>query len=444
MIIEVCQVIGTLSGIAVTLHVDFQNLMNYLNFFDFSAYISVECLARFMSDSTKYWILMGMIPAMIVVAWIWYLLFMVLPVPSRFKWKFTRTWNLSMKIFNTVFVSQISIGVMPLQCNLHPNGVVRTIMDFPGTICDGNAEQISMNIAGAISLLLSALFFAYLLLEAWRAPKKLNGPNGVAYMEMILFSVEDFRSDMYWFNIPMKLQEAALGFVTVIWVSNEKHQISAFTCIFIVSLWATCMCWPFKPPLLNFMLAVLYFLLCMGLHMASDQCKAPDERMKDWAQSLTFTCALMGFLLMIALIGLGICNRIFQKNQLFAVTQMRYQPDFNQIATMWNNCAALSGEALAAQLEFWEIGQIGGFERILPVLSSQVEHAEWGTGMRFASAKNHAAMIKGMDQEAHQSREEAMSGTVSIGEARQQQQAFNQEQLTPGVWSAGAIVQVSV
>jgi hypothetical protein len=443
MLIEVCQVLGTLTGINVELNIGFAQFLEVMNFFDIGAYVSVECLARDMSDPLRYWVIMAVIPLIIVVTWIEFLLFKILPVPQRFKWKTTRTWNLSMKIFNTIFVSQISIGVMPLQCFKHPNGVVRTVMDFPATDCS-TGEYVPMLLGGLLSLFISALFLAYLTFEMWRAPRKLNSPNGKEYMEIILFSVEDFRSDMYWFNIPMKIQELLLGFVTLVWTSNARFQLSGFTSIFVLSLWITCTAWPFKPPILNLMLTVLYFLIALSLHLAGDQAPPPDQYTKDWSQALTFVSAFCGFMLMIAFIGCGICNRIFQKNQLYAITQLRYQPNFAEIATMWNNCAALNGDQLAAQLEFWEIGQIQGFEKILPVLSQQLEQAEWGTSMRFASAKNHAAMIKGMDKEAASSQDDTMAACVSIGEARQQQAAFNQEQLTPGVWSAGAIVQVSV
>jgi hypothetical protein len=283
-------------------------------------------------------------------------------------------------------VTQVTIGLMPFMCYSHPNPLIKSITEFPATTCDSPNAQV-MNVGGILSVLVSLAFLGYLAFEMWRAPQKLNSPNGSTYMESILFSIEDFRSDMFFFNIPMKLQELSLGLVTVVYPDNARHQITAFMFIFIISLFLMSMCWPFKPPLLNLTLIALYLLICLGLHVATVDLGDPTPDDVSNASWCTYIFSVVGFSFMIVTILVGIVNRIFQRNQLFAVVQLRPHPDYAAIATMWNGCGALSGQQLAAQLEYWEIGQIANFERILPILSQQVEHTSFGSAVRFASSK---------------------------------------------------------
>jgi len=455
MLIEVIQVLGTLLSINIDLHPDLIVMMESLNVFEIS-FFRVPCLASEVTDPVRYWVAMMLIPVLIIITWIEFAIMKPLPLPPKIKWRFAPTWNMACKIFNTIFVSQVSIGLSPFICFQHPNPLLtKSISEYPSVLCWESSEHTLMMIGGAVSMIMSIGFLVYLVFEMCRAPRKLNGPNGHTYMESILFSVEDFRSDMYWCNIPMKLQELALGVVTVMFPDEARHQVTGFMVIFLVSLALITLGWPFKPPLLNVVLCALYAFIVAALHLATNQLPPASDDQKDRSNAVTFAFALVGFSLMVFVVLLAVTNKCVQKNKLFAIAQLRRHPDFKALGNMWNNCAALSGQQLAAQLEFWEIGQIVNFERILPVLSANVELASWGSAVRYASAKHHADMVKGMDPNFNQQKEEVMGAVQSIGDTRQQSAARASQQGNQAAapvpeanagkgWQGGAIVQVSV
>ena len=110
------------------------------------------------------------VPAFVSLIFGYYLMLQF--VPLRFQWTLSKTRSMACKIFNMIFISQLSIGVVPFVCYSSPNGKM-SVSAFPSITCF-EAEEVrsylashhfGMVILAIFSLVLATTFFAYLCFE---------------------------------------------------------------------------------------------------------------------------------------------------------------------------------------------------------------------------------------------------------------------------------------
>jgi hypothetical protein len=239
-------------------------------------------------------------------------------------------------------------------------------------LCDiENNEFWAMCVAGALSLLLSMLYFAYLCFEMYRAPGKLSGPGGKEYITMIVFAVEDFRSEAYYFNIPAKIQEMLLAFVFVYEPDSARKQLLFCFIILIISLGILCRAWPFKPPLLNLTFAFVYGLMASMLHSATSLLPSTADEEQSYFEHcmlnfLVASCTLMLLTLFVAAVGLAI-----SRDNLLPIVHLRRTPDTKMLYERWKNIALLDEQAFTDVVNSWQIYTVSSLEILMPSLSSR-------------------------------------------------------------------------
>jgi hypothetical protein len=85
------------------------------------------------------------------------------------------------------------------------------------------------------------------------------------YMQAIVFMIEDFRIEAYYWNCLLKFQEFMFAFVLVVEPNSAQVQGILFIVMLVVSLGLTTRFWPLKCPIINVLLNSAYGVLALLL-----------------------------------------------------------------------------------------------------------------------------------------------------------------------------------
>lgn len=186
-------------------------------------------------------------------------------------------------------------------------------------------------------------------------------------MEQIVFSIEDFKSGAYYFNIPMKLQEFLLSMVPVVNPDEPRHQITMFLVIFLISIVCVTRTWPFKAPLLSAVMVAIYSLILLVLTGAKDILPEATLAVQIESAKTMFAFAMLAFVTMLSFVFNCFVNLLVGK-KLFVTTMMRGEPHYEAIKNMWATAKDLDPDDLVKCVHHWEIFHATKLETILPVL----------------------------------------------------------------------------
>jgi len=190
--------------------------------FEFGSLIPQACLFVGASDNLLFFVTAFAFPIVIAYSWLFFALSKILP--ARFRWTLDKTKNMSGKILNTVFVSQITFSMIPMTCYSHPGGTQKSVADYPATLC-GTQGHIIMIVWGVISLLVAIGFLAHILWIIKKVPQIIASPDHDNLVLPIVFLIEDFRVESYWMILPAKAFEFGLAMVGVVEPDSTFAQI---------------------------------------------------------------------------------------------------------------------------------------------------------------------------------------------------------------------------
>ena len=120
--------------------------------------------------------------------------------------QYPETFNLSLKVFNLFFVSQIAYSweVLIIRAS-HNASESPTLVNFPDVLFL-SGEFWALLMFGMISVVICLTFVAYLSFEICRLPQKiLLSPEAAHHVRFIQFVIEDFNFQTYYWNLPMKV-----------------------------------------------------------------------------------------------------------------------------------------------------------------------------------------------------------------------------------------------
>jgi hypothetical protein len=371
-LIELCQVIAIVATSAIVWPPLMTGLMDAFAAFGFeiSDLAAFECMINYDKDYKLYWPSSVVIPGLLLQAFAVHFLTQLFPDSfAKFRMYMPFTWNLCGKIINTLYVSQVALGMTPFVCYAHPEpNEHSSLVSYPGTICmEGDWAPIA--IAGIISLILSAAYFAYMCFELWRLPQKMHDPNAKKYMQSITFLIEDFRADVYYWNVPMKLTEVVFAVVFVIGAGDALKERIFLTFIFLFSLFGMARFWPYKAPLINLIVSITYGVLVMVLLPAGTH-ESPEQ--EKFGEQAMFAFTIISVLSFAFVFVTGIANIIVEgkHGNLFAYVMLRKRlPNLNEIAQSWDQIRKIDEQAMLEYLSNAQIYDINAVENMIPILA---------------------------------------------------------------------------
>jgi hypothetical protein len=372
VIVELLQVSASVTAMEVT-YPDFaKHLFDFIGFFniEIADYIPFPCLFTMQPDLSRYVAAVLVIPAMVVVVWLYY------PICSRFlpkggwfpRWDFAGAFNLSGKILNILFISQVMFSMVPMQCYEHPRGDPKSIRVHPSTLCTSDeGDYTAMLTVGIISLLFCLSIFTYLVWELNRAPRRLGDPDHEYYMKKITFTIEDFKLAKYYWNIIGKLQELALGMVIVIDPDNTRIQLFLFLIIFLLSLTAWTRSWPYKLPLVNLMTILVYGIIIVALFLFTNNMPPANQKEDD------FSAGALAFVL-VCCIGLVagtylfvIIQRLKQgaSGEILWIAQLAKIPTVDELVKGWALVRELETDEILNLMSSWESHELWSAQHVM-------------------------------------------------------------------------------
>jgi len=172
-------------------------------------------------------------------------------------WKDTHAVNCAGQFMQMSFITMVAIGLLPLNCYLHPNGE-RSIRSYPGTICWSD-DHPAMILPGLYLLALAGGFITATSFSLWSAPSWVG--KMTHRIEASGFLMGRFNMDVWWWAIPLMLRGVALSLVVVL-IPDDGHGQVIYTCtILIIFMALELRYFPWKTPTLN----LLDCAICGGM-----------------------------------------------------------------------------------------------------------------------------------------------------------------------------------
>jgi hypothetical protein len=418
MLIEVVQVISVLSEISVPWSKPIQMFLDGLSHVTFGIAAIVPPVCFFPGVFATYFMDVYAVPWICIMLWILCGLSQV--APERFRWCTKRTQNTMGKVYNTIFVTQLTLALSPLVCSKHTDstmvdGAVQTsVRVYPGILC-GSSGWANMVIAGSFSLMISMFYFAFLCFEMYRAPAKLNGPEARKYMKGIVFAIEDFRAERYYFNIPAKIQEFMFCLIFLVHPDTGARQIQYFIGVLLISLGILTMMWPFKSPILNLTFAFIYGVIAEMLHCATALLPTITPEVKSAFEREMLILLLAGSFSITLVLILAVANVAISPHSLFPLVQFRREPDPKSLYDMWRSVAALDEPTFERIVSRWQLYSISSFEAVLPLLSSTTNPGRSSTLIATFGSPHKKTLNSAYFESARDIMDDALDKCQSIG-----------------------------
>jgi hypothetical protein len=408
-LIELCQVIAIVATSAIVWPPLMTGIMDIFAVFGFeiSELAAFECMITYDQDYKLYWPSSVVIPGIMLEAFVVHWITQMLP--AKFKMYTPFTWNMCGKIINTLYVSQVALGMTPFVCYAHPEPNERSsLVSYPGTICT-EGDWVPIAIAGVVSLILSAIYFAYMCFELRRMPQKMQDSNGSdvkQYMQSITFLIEDFRADVYYWNIPMKVAEVVFAVVFVIAAGDALKERVFLTAIFLLCLFGMARFWPYKGPLCNLIVSFTYGVLVMVLLPASTHESSDQE---EFGEQVMFFFTVVCVVSFAFGMSVGVANVVKEgkHGSLFAFVMLRKKvPNLDEIAQSWDQIRKIDEKAMLEYLSSAQIYDINKVENLLPILAPSASSNQISASNSMPGDASDVANVEGAEEVAKNEGEE--------------------------------------
>jgi hypothetical protein len=310
VLVEMMQVYGVLAALNVSYPDVMRILWAVIPDIDFGVIIPSMCL--FSTSLGAYFVATICIPLITGQSFTVYL---VSKLFGKAKWKLPTAANGACKFLNMLYVSQITMSMVPMMCYKHPDGTM-TVLAFPAVFCDYNPTRSGMLVIAIASLAFCCAFAAYIAYLVWKVPSYFcrvaqqwrgatdEGENDegentqrrrVSTLEQdkrdwLVFIIEDFRHEAYWMMVPNKLFEICMAFVLVAEPDSTFHQILLYSLLVGVFGFTTLSIWPFKIPAVNAASVSLLAYLLVFLLIACNYINEGGEDADSEAYATIFTC----------------------------------------------------------------------------------------------------------------------------------------------------------
>ncbi|CAK9062708.1 unnamed protein product [Durusdinium trenchii] len=125
-------------------------------------------------------------------------------------WKTEKVLSMSANFMQVAFTTLASLGLIPFMCYEHPSSDL-SVLKFPNILC-GSGEHQSMQVLGALVMVVVCLFCAYCMWGVVKAPAY-SGRNELAKLN---FLINRFRPEAWWFGLVLLARGTAVSLPAVI------------------------------------------------------------------------------------------------------------------------------------------------------------------------------------------------------------------------------------
>ncbi|CAK9021690.1 Retrovirus-related Pol polyprotein from transposon TNT 1-94 [Includes: Protease [Durusdinium trenchii] len=258
-------------------------------------------------------------------------------LPDRFKQlrrKLPKTLNTIGVFLEAGFGTMSAVGMQPLMCYLHPNGLY-SVLNFPSVICR-SGEHITMAVLGVVLLSFALAFLASCLVASWKMPSWSLG-NGHALVQSFRFLTSKFRMNAWWFGVLLPLRSFLLSLAVVVATNLPPAQSAAAAIVLALYSPFQILLWPWKVPYIN---AADLWLNAMLLLLVNSSVVVEGTTADDWKEFGTIYSGMI-----LSFIALGACFMILRTAA--ALVQRHLLKNSGQ---EWIDpeCRAISGKAAKA------------------------------------------------------------------------------------------------
>eukprot|EP00928_Gymnodinium_smaydae_P057286 TRINITY_DN4054_c0_g1_i4.p1 TRINITY_DN4054_c0_g1~~TRINITY_DN4054_c0_g1_i4.p1 ORF type:complete len:933 (+),score=119.22 TRINITY_DN4054_c0_g1_i4:154-2799(+) len=296
------------------------------------------------------------------------LLFLVLKATST-PWSGNSAFAVWGKICATMFVSQVTLCMLPFMCYTHPNGS-SSVLQYTATLCGSN-DHIYMVIVAVIGVLLAIAFASFCAYKTCKIKAIVEADDAHVQLERILFVIDDYRTGLFSAFMWMRLQEFCLALTMVINPDDSYLQILYFFTIMLIATSCICASFPWKFPFHNIMhVAFNVGALCFLL-LAKDYVVKVSSY--DGSVSYVLIVGVVLAFTFIVLLLVPALNRLLRggKGEMFVLMNLGSFPTEEKLDKLWGSVSSLSADDIHSALSMWQIYDVLVFEQTLTALSSK-------------------------------------------------------------------------
>eukprot|EP00928_Gymnodinium_smaydae_P000735 TRINITY_DN10286_c0_g1_i1.p1 TRINITY_DN10286_c0_g1~~TRINITY_DN10286_c0_g1_i1.p1 ORF type:complete len:828 (+),score=78.44 TRINITY_DN10286_c0_g1_i1:315-2486(+) len=363
IILRIVQILAVFTLTTVNWPAPIWNGLQTVAFVDFSA--PFTCIAK-ANVVAKYIGGMFTMPIAAICVLIIFYLSKLRPVP----WSVGHALTAWGKICAVLFVSQLTLCMLPFMCYTHPNGS-KSVLRYSSTVC-GTSDHVYMSVVASVGLVIAIAFVAFCAYKTFRMQKIVEADDAQHQLERIMFLVDDFRTGMFSAFVWMRLEDFFIALTVVLVPDDSRLQIMFFFCVTMVSATLTSVCSPWKFPFHNVMNVLLQFEALVLLLLGKDYVPGVGN---DYVGSVTYVLAV-GFVLSVSftmLVLVPAVNRIVrgQKGEMFIITNLGSFPSEEEITKLWKSVSTLSSDDLHSALSMWQVYDVIVFQKTMEALTSK-------------------------------------------------------------------------
>eukprot|EP00928_Gymnodinium_smaydae_P057292 TRINITY_DN4054_c1_g2_i1.p1 TRINITY_DN4054_c1_g2~~TRINITY_DN4054_c1_g2_i1.p1 ORF type:complete len:1579 (-),score=249.66 TRINITY_DN4054_c1_g2_i1:119-4834(-) len=363
--LEMGQVIGVLTLTSIV----WPDLVNAV--LDLSAYLEFSvptyCMFKDLPPFVNYLGALLTVPIAIAIAWVWCLVSKVNPMMAT--WSVPKVLNMSGKFISTLFVSQVTLCMLPFMCYSHPNGLDSSVLEYPIVIC-GDADHVGMIIVAVVGIILCVLFLAFCIYKIYHMKRIFSSPDAADQLKKIYFIIEDFRygrGDTY---VWLKLKELFLALVVVAEPDDSYIQVFLFAAILLASCIGTCRFYPWKVPFLNLLDVLLHIQILVLLCIGKDYIPFIDEGVYDNSAVYVFATFVFLALTIAVMVLVPLANRAIKGKggDLLYIINMSAFPSEDDLSIMWSKVSKVTADDMHKAISKWQIYDCNTFMSCLAAL----------------------------------------------------------------------------
>eukprot|EP00928_Gymnodinium_smaydae_P057294 TRINITY_DN4054_c1_g3_i1.p1 TRINITY_DN4054_c1_g3~~TRINITY_DN4054_c1_g3_i1.p1 ORF type:complete len:1570 (-),score=267.31 TRINITY_DN4054_c1_g3_i1:395-5104(-) len=363
--LELGQVIGVLTLTSVVWPDLLGDMLALSDYLEFS--VPLYCVFMKMAPFMKYLGALLTIPLAGATAFGWAFVSKINPIMTS--WNMGRVLNMVGKFTSTLFVSQITLCMLPFMCYSHPNGLDSSVLEYPQVIC-GAGDHIGMILVACVGLLACVSFLAFCCYKIYNMKRIFASADANEQLHKIYFIIEDFRfgrgDTFIWF----KAKELLLSLVVVVEPDDSNVQILLFGLILLVSTVMTCKYYPWKVPYLNLMDVVLHVQILLMLCIGKDYVPKLDAGKYEGSVAYVAVFGVFIALVLLTLVVVPVLNRLVKgkSGELFYLINLSRFPSEDDLSIMWNKVSKLDPASMHKAISTWQIYDCNTFMSCLSAL----------------------------------------------------------------------------
>eukprot|EP00928_Gymnodinium_smaydae_P007448 TRINITY_DN12673_c0_g1_i1.p1 TRINITY_DN12673_c0_g1~~TRINITY_DN12673_c0_g1_i1.p1 ORF type:complete len:1569 (+),score=206.97 TRINITY_DN12673_c0_g1_i1:56-4762(+) len=350
--LETGQIIGVLTLTSVVWPSTMSAGLGLTEYLEFS--LPTYCIFAGMAPSLSYLGALLTIPLAAGTAWVWCFFSWVNPIMKS--WQKSKVLNMTFKFASTLFVSQITMCMLPFMCYSHPNGLDSSVLEYPQVIC-GAGDHIGMVVVASVGIVICVAFLAFCIYKIYRLPEIFKSPDAHDKLLKIYFIIEDFRFGRADTFVWLKAKELALSLVVVVEPDDSYIQILLFALILMFGMIMTGHYYPWKVPYLNAMDIFLHFQILLLLCIGKDYVPKLDDEAYSGSSAYVQAAGVSIILTTLAFALVPLVNRLVrgQSGEIFYAINMNAFPDEEDLTVMWNRVSTINAEELHEAISHWQI-----------------------------------------------------------------------------------------